>query len=288
MASSRNPEYKQQYLFAFYESTTLAAVMKRAFLHVSLPILFCVIVANTSLFHAVAVDLSYDHYAEPRVDSLPSFLAMPCNCLINVAYALMGLYWLLLRNGKDTETRQSRYLRQVFAFMAIFYAPVQWTRLAFLRRAPAVLDQWFTLPIFAWVLVWIDFIERGSSKWRTWHAAVAETCSLLSYGLALFHDCGFEAALAAHVILAVYGGVRVQQVHGDRGSRVSLLLAVLNCMGFVLLKLLDHRLARYPLFQRFTGHFWSKVCDVLQFHFSFRFLSSVTHRAHEKRDVQRQ
>ncbi|XP_016890459.1 transmembrane protein 187 [Cynoglossus semilaevis] len=182
MASSRNPEYKQQYLFAFYESTTLAAVMKRAFLHVSLPFLFCVIVANTSLFHAVAVDLSYDHYAEPRVDSLPSFLAMPCNCLINVAYALMGLYWLLLRHGKDTETRQSRYLRQVFAFMAIFYAPVQWTRLAFLRP----------------------------------------------------------------------------------------------------------RLARYPLFQRFTGHFWSKVCDVLQFHFSFRFLSSVTHRAHQKRDVQRQ
>ncbi|KAG7486119.1 hypothetical protein JOB18_025342 [Solea senegalensis] len=262
--------------------------MKWALLHVSLAFLLCVAVANTSLFHGVAVDLSFDHYAEPRVEGVPFFLSMPCNCLVNVAYVIMGLYWLLQRRGSGAETRQSRYLRQVFALMAVFYAPVQWTRLAVLRRAPAVLDQWFTLPIFTWVLVWIGFIERGPAKWRASHAAAVEACSLLSYGLALVHERGFEVALGCHVVLAVYRGVRVQLARGDSVSRLHLLLAVLSCVGFVVLKLLDHWLARYRLFQRFTGHFWSKVCDVLQFHFSFCFLTSLTQRAQEKSSSQRQ
>ncbi|KAG7235873.1 hypothetical protein INR49_002070, partial [Caranx melampygus] len=207
-------------------------------------------------------------------ESLPAFLAMPCNCLVNLAYIFMGLSWLLW-DGGDGETEISRYMRHVFALMAVFYAPVQWTRLAVLRRAPALLDQWFTLPIFAWVPVWIDFIERGPAKWSVAHAAVIELCSLFSYGLALVHERGFEAALGCHVGVAVYKGVRLQLARGDARTRRYLLLAMLSCAGFVVLKLLDHWLARYWLFQRFTGHFWSKVCDVLQFHFSFWFLTSL-------------
>ncbi|XP_026216685.1 transmembrane protein 187 [Anabas testudineus] len=254
--------------------------MNTALLHVSLVFALCVVLANTSLFDSVAVDLSYDHYAEKRVDSLPAFLAMPCSCVVNLAYIVMGLYWLVWR-GDATETEQSRYMRQVFAFMAVFYGPVQWTRLAVLRRAPAVLDQWLTLPIFAWVPVWISVIERGPAKWR---AAALELASLLSYGLALAHERGFEVALGCHVALAVYKAVRVQAAHGDGRTRGYLVLGVLSCAGFVLLKLLDHWLGRVRLFQRFTGHFWSKVCDVLQFHWSFCFLTAVTQRSRRKRD----
>ncbi|XP_023253010.1 transmembrane protein 187 [Seriola lalandi dorsalis] len=252
--------------------------MKSALLHVSLPVALCVALANTSLFDEVEVDLSYEHYAERRVESLPVFLAMPCNCLVNLAYVYVGLSWLLWDRG-DKETAQSRYMRQVFAFMALFYAPVQWTRLAVLRRAPAVLDQWFTLPIFAWVPVWIGFIDRGPARWRASHAAAFELCSLLSYGLALVHERGFEVALGCHVVIAVYKGVRLQLEQGDGHTRRYLLLAMLSCAGFVALKLLDHWLARYRLFQRLTGHFWSKVCDVLQFHFCFWFLTALTQRA---------
>ncbi|XP_044041885.1 transmembrane protein 187 [Siniperca chuatsi] len=252
--------------------------MKSALLHVLAPFLLCAALANTSLFADVDVDLSYEHYAEKRVDYLPGFLAMPCNCLVNVAYIYMGLYWLLWHRGVK-ETEQSRYMREVFAFMAVFYGHVQWTRLAVLRRAPAVLDQWFTLPIFAWVPVWIRFIERGPAKWRASHAAALELFSILSYGLALAHERGFEVALGCHVALAVYMGVRVQLRLGDGRTRGYLLLAVLSCAGFVVLKLLDHRLARHRLFQRLTGHFWSKVCDVLQFHFSFCFLTTLPQRA---------
>ena len=260
--------------------------MRRALLHVLLPSVLCAALSCTSLFDGVQVDLSSDHYAEKAVDYLPCFLATPCNCLINLAYIYMGLYWL--RRGSVTETPQARYLREVFAFMAVLYGPVQWTRLALLLRAPAVLDQWFTLPIFAWVPVWISFIERAPEKWRGTHAAAHELLSLLSYGLALVHERGFELALGFHIALAVYKAVRAQQAHGDARTRRYMLLAVLSCAGFVVLKLLDHWLARYRLFQRFTGHFWSKVCDVLQFHFSFCFLTTLTQRAHGRRTAAQQ
>ncbi|XP_031151254.1 transmembrane protein 187 [Sander lucioperca] len=261
--------------------------MKSALLHVLVPFVVCVALANTSLFDEVEVDLSSDHYAEKMVDSLPGFLAMPCNCLVNLAYIYMGLYWLLWHRGVQ-ETYQSRYMREVFAFMAVLYGPVQWTRLALLRRAPAVLDQWFTLPIFAWVPVWISFIERVPEKWRAMHAAAHELLSILSYGLALAHERGFELALGCHVVIAMFKGVRVQLAHGDGRTRGYLLLAVLSCAGFVVLKLLDHWLARYRLFQRLTGHFWSKVCDVLQFHFSFCFLTTLTQRAQGKTAAQQE
>ncbi|XP_038589141.1 transmembrane protein 187-like [Micropterus salmoides] len=261
--------------------------MKSALLHVSAPFVLCVALANTSLFANVEVDLSYDHYAEKRVDHMPGFLAMPCNCLVNLAYICMGLYWLRWQGG-ISETERSRYMRQVFAFMAVFYGPVQWTRLAVLRRAPAVLDQWFTLPIFAWVPVWIRYIEQGPAKWRVSDAAALELFSILSYGLALAHERGFEMALGCHVALAAYKGVRVQLGHGDSRTRGYMLLALLSCAGFVVLKLLDHWLARQSLFQRLTGHFWSKVCDVLQFHFSFCFLTTLTERVQGKTASQRE
>lgn len=253
--------------------------MKRALLHVSIPLATCVALATTSLFDGVQVDLSYEHYAERRVDYLPAFLAMPCNCLVNLAYVITGLYWLRWR-GDVTDTERSRYMRQVFALMALCYAPVQWTRLALLRRAPAVLDQWFTLPLFAWIPVWVDFIGRAPAKWR---AAALELVSVLSYGLALVHERGFEAALGCHIALAIYKGVRAQREHGDGGTRRYLLLALASCAGFVVLKLLDHWLARHWLFQRFTGHFWSKVCDALQIHYSLRFLTTLAARTRAKR-----
>ncbi|XP_041640923.1 transmembrane protein 187 [Cheilinus undulatus] len=255
--------------------------MLSALLHVALPLALLAALTRSRVFDAVAVDLTYDHYAERRVDHFPAFLAMPCNCLVNLLYVITGLYWLL-RHSDVAEVEQSRYLRQVFSIMSILYAFVQWTRLAVLKRAPAVLDQWVTLPIFAWVPVWIGFIERGPAGWRARQAAALELLSVLSYGLALLHERGFEAALGGHVILALYKGVRVQGRHGDARTRRFLLMALLSCSGFVLLKLLDLPLARYRMFQRFTGHFWSKVCDAAQIHFSLCFLTEMTTRTTRK------
>ncbi|KAM4750404.1 transmembrane protein 187 [Anableps anableps] len=259
--------------------------MRSALLHVTALFIFCVALANTNLFSEVEVDLTYEHYAEKKDENMPALLVMPFNCLVNLAYIFMGLYWLLWHRGIK-ETEQSCYMREVFALMAVFYAPVQWTRLATLQRAPAVLDQWLTLPIFAWVPVWIDFIERAPGKWSLSHAAVLELCSVASYCLALAHERGFEVALGCHVALALHRAVRVQLARGDSRTMGYVLLAMLFCTGFVVLKLLDHWLARHWIFQRLTGHFWSKVCDVLQFHYSFCFLTALTDKALRKTAAQ--
>ncbi|XP_020775839.1 transmembrane protein 187 [Boleophthalmus pectinirostris] len=254
--------------------------MKSALFHVIVPFLICITLANTSLFDRVKVDLTYDHYAEKVVDYFPFLIAMPFNSLINIAYMLMGLFWLLKYRDKN-ETKDERYTREVFALMAIFYAPVQWWRLAVLQRAPAVLDQWFTLPIFAWVPIWINFIQDKTTKK---YAFVAELCSILSYGLSLKFEWGFETALGCHVFLAIYKGTQVQLRLGNHQTFTYLVLAMLSCAGFVVLKLLDHWLAQFWIFQRMTGHFWSKVCDVLQFHYSFCFLTTLTQITHKAKD----
>ncbi|KAL4640617.1 transmembrane protein 187 [Arapaima gigas] len=255
-----------------------ARTMKAALCHVLLGVGACLAVAASGLLDSVALELSHEHYAEPRVDWLPAFLAMPCNCLVNAGYVVVGALWLRRRaspvGGEDAE--RALYMKDVFAAMALVYGPVQWARLATLTRVPAVLDQWLTLPMFAWVPVWCRFVARG---WRARDALTLQLCSLGSYGLALVHERGFEAALAAHVALAVQQGVAMQRLHGDARSRRYLAAALLSCCGFVLLKVLDAPLSRYRAFRRLTGHFWSKVCDALQVHYALRFLVRVTWRA---------
>ncbi|XP_061102666.1 transmembrane protein 187 [Conger conger] len=254
--------------------------MKVALSHVIIFFVLCVSLATSGIFNSVQVDLTYDHYAERTVDYLPAFLAMPFNSLVNLGYIAMGIYWLLQRVG-DREDKNAAYVKDVFAVMAIMYAPVQWVRLTSLSRLPAVLDQWFTLPIFAWVPVWCRFVTHG---WRPRYALAVELGSLLSYGLALVQHRGFEVALGCHVAFAVTEGVRVQRRFGDALSRRYLALAVLSCCGFVALKLLDHPMAQYRPFQYLTGHFWSKVCDVYQFHYSFRFLTHLTSLAQRRKE----
>lgn len=244
-----------------------------AVVHVLTPFVLCIALANTDIFNEVLVDVTYDHYAEKTVDSLPAFLAMPFNCLINLGYILLGIYWLLQPVTGRKDSRAVAYAKNVFALMAIAYGPVQWVRLSTLRRAPSVLDQWFTLPIFAWVPVWCNVIVNG---WSSRYTVIVETCSILSYGLALLHDRGFEVALGCHIAFAVFKGVQAQKSHGDAVSMRYFCLAVLSCFGFVVLKLLDHTLAEHWMFQKLTGHFWSKVCDILQFHYGFCFLTHLS------------
>ncbi|XP_028669138.2 transmembrane protein 187 [Erpetoichthys calabaricus] len=246
--------------------------MAEAFLHVVAAAGICATVAVSGALDAVLVELGYEHYAEKPYHHLPAFIAMPFNSLVNLGYLVLGARWLL---RTDLGSTQAAYLKDVFAWMALVYGPVQWLRLATQARWAAVLDQWFTLPIFAWVPVWCDFIGHG---WRPWYMIGVEVTSLGSFLLSLLHARGFEASLICHIAFAIAQGIRAQRLIGDSTSRRYLWLAMLSCAGFVFLKLLDHELANFWTFRHLTGHFWSKVCDVLQFHFSFCFLTHLTRR----------
>lgn len=239
--------------------------------HVAIPYCLCIAVARQGLLDGVVTELGHEYYAEKTVPWLPWFLSMPFNSIINLGYIILGAYWLTRRNitAGGKENPELFYLRNVFAWMALAYGPVQWIRIVTQTHHSAVLDQWFTLPIFAWVLVWSQYICEG---WSTTYTIKTEAISILSYLFTLFHSQGFEIALGFHILFVITKGIQLQYRYGDTISINYFAFAVLFCTGFVALKLTDHWLAQSFIFQRLTGHFWSKVCDVLQFHYTFKLL----------------
>uniref|UniRef100_A0A8C9DT95 Transmembrane protein 187 n=1 Tax=Prolemur simus TaxID=1328070 RepID=A0A8C9DT95_PROSS len=256
----------------------------QALFHVAVAGCLCAATVYTGVFEGVFVQVGYEHYAEVPVAGLPAFLAMPFNSLVNLAYVLLGVYWLRRNSsapGCPADMGRASYLKAVFAGMALLYGPVQWLRIWTQTQPAAVLDQWLTLPIFAWPLAWCFYLDRG---WKPWLFLSIECLSLASYGLALLHPRGFEVTLGVHVVATVGQALRAHRRYGSTSSATYLALGVLSCLGFVVLKLCDHQLARWRVFQCLTGHFWSKVCDVLQFHFAFLFLTNLStcQRLHPK------
>ncbi|XP_061469915.1 transmembrane protein 187 isoform X2 [Rhineura floridana] len=237
-------------------------------------LVLCVAVVASGVFDGVCTDVGYEYYAEPTVPGLPAVLAMPANCLINLAYIVLGWYWLPSGDKKG----QTHYLQEVFALMALVYGPVQWVRLWTQHHWAAVLDQWLTLPIFAWGAVWCHFLEQG---WQPGTFLAMEATSLASYALALLHPQGFEMALSGHIFIVVWRVLKVQRRLGNAMSAWIMALGMVSFLGFVSLKLWDLELAQWAPFHQFTGHFWSKICDVLQFHCAFLFFIRLS-RCHLK------
>lgn len=243
--------------------------------HVLGAVTVCMVTVSTGVLDTVSTELGYSHYAEKPMPGLPGFLAMPCNSLINLGYIMLGVYWLAQDDKAiGIQGQKGRYLKNVFSWMALVYGPVQWARIWTQTQWAAVLDQWFTLPIFAWAIIWSNSILNN---WDKQHFLAVEFLSLTSYFLSTIHPQGFELSLAIHIIWAFTSGLRLQRKYGDSTTRMYLALAVISCLGFVILKLLDHWLAQCFVFQRLTGHFWSKICDVLQFHYAFCFLAHLDH-----------
>ncbi|XP_077185821.1 transmembrane protein 187 [Paroedura picta] len=235
--------------------------------HVVLGLAVCIAAVASGAFDGVHTDVGYEHYAEPTVPGWPVPVAMPANSLVNVGYVLLGWHWHC-RSPSGSRRGRARYLQETFALMALLYGPVQWLRLGTQSHRAAVLDQWLTLLIFAWAAVWCHFLERG---WRPGTFLAMEAASLASYGLALLHPQGFELALGGHILVVLWKVFRAQRRQGDATSAGIVGLGVASCLGFVCLKLWDQELARWAPFRRLSGHFWSKICDILQFHCAFLF-----------------
>nr|XP_056706342.1 transmembrane protein 187 [Euleptes europaea] len=243
---------------------------RAAIWHVAAGLAVCSGAVALGAFDSVHVEVGYEHYAEPPVPGLPALVAMPANCLVNVGYIFLGWHWLSSPGGLRGR---ARYLQEVFALLAVAYGPVQWLRLWTQSHWAAVLDQWMTLPIFTWAAVWCHFLERG---WQPRTFFAMEAASLASYGLALLHPQGFELTLAGHIAIAVWKVLRAHKRWGDAASMGLMVVGFSACLGFVCLKLWDHELAQWAPFRRLTGHFWSKICDLLQFHCTFLFCTQLS------------
>lgn len=242
-------------------------IIQRVFLGIAT----CTAIANSNLSKAVHVEVGFHQYAE-RVDPT-TILKMPFNAIINLGYVAVGIYWL-----KNIQcflpSHEAAYYFDMFSIMSIAYGPVQFLRVITQHRLFAVLDQWFTLPIFAWASL------IGNYALHQQHKPAAEACVLLmsvaSYGLAFVSPYGFEAALSMHIAVAVTIGIICQLKSGTKNSFKYLMYAILCCFGFVLLKVYDHDLGRqHWIFKTISGHFLSKICDILQIHFVEEFFLTI-------------
>lgn len=218
------------------------------------------------------------HYAEPF--DAGSFLKMPANALVNVAYVLVGLYWLhrVMRRPESLPAGERGFFLAL-STGACLYGPVQFLRIVSQHRAAALLDQWVTLPMFALVSLWGLLRRMPPGPTRTRLVGAGMAVSVASYGLAFFLPRGFELVLLAHIAAAaLVCGRELRAARWALPVVWPFAAALLACAAFVGLKHFDHALAQRAPWPRLTGHFWSKIGDALQIHFVLLFFARTATR----------
>jgi len=233
------------------------------------------VLLEPGFWQQIVVEIGPAGYAEPYDPQ--SLLKMPANALVNLAYPVVGLYWLRRIGSVDGPPRE-RVMFGAFATGAILYGVVQALRIVTQFRAFAIADQWITLPFFAGVVV---FNLRLATPRRDLRAptVLIMTLSVASYVFVAGVDDGFERMLALHIAIAVVSCAHRLWRSSGRGGW-AFCLALLSCSAFVGLKLADHQLAAVAPFSRLTGHFWSKIGDALQLHFILVFFAAQVDEWH--------
>jgi len=253
-----------------------------------------VVLLAGSLMDNVQVHLGLQHYSESLSPLSTAWLPMPFNTIVNVGYIAVGIFWIqhvhsLLNT--DAISADDAYLMCVFAWMVVLYGPVQLVRIVTHWRVAGILDQWYTLPIFAWAGVSCREIGQPSGGRDIWSVGIIMTVSVASYGLTLVHRYGFEVTLAVHITAVVtqawwvHQRSSAQQEHDRQRRLAAFVRAVVCCIGFITLKLADWHLARFLTvpFTIFTGHFWSKIADFMQVHYSCQFLRASMAIGHDSK-----
>lgn len=247
-------------------------MIAKSLIYVLFPLILTFLVTWLRLLDRAKVELGLEHYAEKGDPN--SFLKMPANALVNIGYALVGIYWIRRTKLRDKKLGEETFFYYIFGWMSVFYGGVQFSRIVSQTRLFAIMDQWVTLPFFAWVVCWNEFLYRHL-LWQSSRFTFYMRVSWSSYFLVLLHDFGFEMTLGIHILAAIVFTIRTQTSLGSKTSLVYFWLALLCCTGFVFLKLGDHRLGQFSIFLTFSGHFWSKICDIAQVHCVFRYFESL-------------
>ena len=253
-----------------------------AFLQVAIGLGVIVLILKQGFFDGARVEVGFKYYAEEPDSKLvgyvfPDWIKMPANTIVNIGYCLVGMYWMMktfTREQNSTVTSTEAYLCYIFAWMAIFYGPVQFTRIITQTPRSAVLDQWVTLPCFAWAAVWAKTLLVG---WSTQWALSLMISSTLSYNMVFLHEQGFEIALILHAINVLMPIWTLHNRHPAKGNMFNLACLVVCFLDFTVVKLYDLELGQFhPFFKEFSGHFWSKVGDFSMIHFVCCFLSNIS------------
>lgn len=256
------------------------SVFVKALLTVLLPTTAVCFVVYHGFFDDIFTEVGEKHYAEKSYSTFkaifPRWMKMPLNTIVNFGYVVVGAYWLAVTSvalKNKTVSEIDGHIFYVFNFMAVVYGPIQALRIITQQHRFAVLDQWYTLPFFMWVFLWGMYLK---SKWSVFRAFIWMTWSICAYSMSLYHKHGFEVILSFHIFLAVLGAAFAYQKYPTSKCVYPFVMAMFSCIGFVVLKLADHQLPTYnPVFYTISGHFLSKICDILQIHYVNLYFQSI-------------
>lgn len=258
------------------------SLIVQSFLHVVVGGALIALSVLKGHFDSVNIEIGLSQYAETlywgRNELVPAWLPMPANTVVNLGYILIGFYWLLkirsihLKSNSYLDDSDA-YMFYSFCWMSILYGPVQCGRILTQHRILAILDQWYTLPIFVWIAAWSLHVLRG---WNSFHLISIVSISISTYFLTTITNAGFDIALTIHIILVAFCAVAVYKRHPERKTLTVFYKGLVCCAGFVFLKLLDATLAEFSSFFGYlSGHFWSKIADFLQIHYACLFFLSI-------------
>ncbi|GAB1606800.1 transmembrane protein 187-like [Argonauta hians] len=256
-------------------------VMLKTFALTLAPLLLMSATVYSGFFKKVPMELGNKYYAEipSMLIFVPEWISMPFNTLVNFGYAIVASMWLAITsNNIDANifNETQAFLFYVFNWMALFYSPVQLLRIITQEHGFAVLDQWVTLPIFMWVVISGVTILYG---WNSRKILYFSLLSLSSYLLVLLPIPGFEVALILHIAAALHAARLLYAKFPNEKSKSFFIKAFISCLGFIFLKLFDQELGRLHLaFRYLSGHFLSKICDILQIHYVNLFLLNIVLR----------
>lgn len=251
---------------------------------ITVTVLMCCVVYEGYL-DGVKVELDDEHYAERVHISmkrfLPPWIKMPLNSIVNIGYVVVGAAWCAVTTvdlAQDKIRTIDAQMFYIFNFGSCCYGPIQTLRILTQLQGFAILDQWYTLPFFMWVFLW------GMNTINCWSSTcniIFVTSSIGSYFLALYHTRGFEICLSVHICFAFVGAFYAWSNVPQAKCRNAFIGALMSCAGFVILKLCDLELIKYhDIFKYISGHFISKIFDVLQIHFVNSFFHSITEVAY--------
>lgn len=253
-------------------------MMFRTFCLTLCPLLVMCSLIYWGVFQSVHVELGSKYYAEiPSMTIfLPEWLNMPFNTVVNLGYAVVGAMWLAITSNnidRDIFDETQSFLFYVFNWMALFYAPIQLLRIITQEHEFAVLDQWVTLPFFMWVVISGATLLNG---WSTQRIIISILISIVSYVIVLLPIPGFEISLGLHIAAALYVARALYAKYPNKNAKIYFIKAFICCFGFVFLKLVDLPLGKLHLtFKYLSGHFLSKICDILQIHYVNLFILNI-------------
>lgn len=273
-------------------------------LDVSVVIAVVCILSRRGLFDGGDVEVGYDGYGEyPSVYSrvLPRWLRMPFNTLVNTLYLLCGWYWLHstnLEEEKQAETKTLRgpllmpledaYLFRVYSWMCAYRGLLQALFMVVQDYRLASLCELSRLLTISWCIMWsLHLLEwlRGSAV----RYAVATSLSVAHFVLHIREPHGYERVQVHHGTALALLVVYMQLKYGDIAhSLLSIAVAAVCSLLFAAASRNDLGLAQLssPVFRVLSGHFWSRVAEVLMIHFVACFMFSISVNKYIEKSLQ--